>query len=175
MAAPAPRPSEPFPASALPHPLVLGAVVLLILNDHVFKTRWPSWWTGKLSDVAGLAMFPLVLQALWELARARAGRTFRPSLAVLVTCVLLTGLCFSATKVSVDAARLWQWALGGLQWPARVAWALVTSSRVPSVAPVAHTVDVTDLFTLPALLVALRVGWRRCEAPAPLEARPRPI
>ena len=79
MPAAAPRPRESFPGSALLHPLVLGAVALLLLNDHVFKARWPSWWTGKLSDVAGLVMFPLVLQALWEQARAWGGRGFRPS------------------------------------------------------------------------------------------------
>src|SRR5690242_17575868 len=49
-------PSRPFPGSAMLHPLVLGAVAVLILNDHLLKARWPSWWTGKLSDVAGLAM-----------------------------------------------------------------------------------------------------------------------
>ncbi|NMO18897.1 hypothetical protein HPC49_16590 [Pyxidicoccus fallax] len=143
------------------HPVVLGAVVLLLLNDHVFKARWPSWWTGKLSDVAGLAMFPVLLQALWEKARARTGREFHPSRAVLVACVVLTGLCFSAIKVSADAGRAWQWALGTLQWPARAVWALLTGHPTPRVALVAHTVDATDLFTLPALLVALAVGWRR--------------
>jgi len=164
-----PRPPESFPGSALLHPLVLGAVALLILNDHVFKARWPSWWTGKLSDVAGLAMFPLLLQALWEQARAWGGRGFRPSRAVLVTCVLLTGLCFSATKVSVLAGDGWRWALGFLQWPPRMAGALLQGRDLPSPVPVDHVVDVTDLLTLPGLLVALAVGWRRaavtCHAP----------
>ncbi|WP_223758034.1 hypothetical protein [Myxococcus sp. RHSTA-1-4] len=172
MSSAAPHRSEPFAGSALLHPLVLGAVVLLLLNDHVFKARWPSWWTGKLSDVAGLVMFPVLLQALWEKACVRAGRGFHPSRAVLVTCVLLTGLCFSAINVSEAAGQAWQWALGALQWPARAAWALVTESRTPRVAPVAHTVDAEDLLTLPALLVALAVGWRR--AAAPREAGPVP-
>ena len=161
MSAPAPRAPGAFAGSALLHPVVLGAVALLLLNDHVLKARWPSWWTGKLSDVAGLAFFPLLLQALWEVVGSRTGRGFHPSRRVLVACVVLTGLCFSATKVSADAARVWQWALGGLQWPARLVWALLTSGRVPRIVPVEHTVDVTDLLTLPALLVPLYVGWRR--------------
>ncbi len=167
----APRLPQQFPGSALLHPLALGAVALLILNDHVFKTRWPSWWTGKLSDLAGMVMFPLLLQALWEQAGVWAGRGFRPSRAVLVTCVLLTGLVFSATKLSVLAGDGWRWSLGLLQWPVRGAWALLQGRHIPGVAPVAHVVDATDLLTLPGLLVALAVGWRRTEGPRSSLAR----
>lgn len=40
----------------LGHPLFIACVVLLALNDHLFKERFPGWWTGKLSDVAGVAI-----------------------------------------------------------------------------------------------------------------------
>jgi hypothetical protein len=40
----------------LGHPAFGAAVVVLALNDHVLKSRYPAWWTGKLSDVAGLAV-----------------------------------------------------------------------------------------------------------------------
>jgi hypothetical protein len=106
-------------------------------------------------------MFPLLLQGLCEQVCARGGRGFRPSRAVLVTCVLLTAVCFSAIKVSDVAAEGWRWGLGFLQWPARGLWALLADTRVPPVTRVVHTVDATDLFTLPALLVSLAVGWRR--------------
>jgi hypothetical protein len=51
----------PAPALAgrwrwLGHPAFGAAVVVLALNDHVLKSRYPGWWTGKLSDVAGLAV-----------------------------------------------------------------------------------------------------------------------
>ena len=164
-----PRDRQPFPGSGLLHPVMLGAVVLLILNDHVFKARWPSWWTGKLSDVAGLAMFPVLLQALWEQAFSRRASAFRPSRAVLVGAVLLTGLCFGATKISVEAGNMWSWALGGLQWPFHVLRAWLGGTRIPGVLPTRHTVDVTDLFTLPALLVALGLGWRRAAHRVPAQ------
>ncbi|WNG39655.1 hypothetical protein F0U61_42760 [Archangium violaceum] len=54
-------------------------MVLLGVNDHVFKLHCPSWWTGKLSDVAGLAFFPLLPQALWEAVTGRRERPFLPS------------------------------------------------------------------------------------------------
>ncbi|MCC6617494.1 MAG: hypothetical protein IT341_00485 [Chloroflexi bacterium] len=45
------------PADGLLHPVVLGAIGLLLLNDHVLKTTTPGFVTGKLSDFAGLAFF----------------------------------------------------------------------------------------------------------------------
>ncbi|MFY1825722.1 hypothetical protein ACN47A_07405 [Myxococcus fulvus] len=156
------------PGDTLLHPLVFCAVLVLVLNDHVFKVRWPSWWTGKLSDVAGLAMFPLLLQGLWEQARGRSARDdFRPSLVVLTTCVVLTGLVFTAIKVLEPAAEAWRWGLGGLQWPVRAAWAALSERAVPGVAPVAHTMDVTDLLALPALGVSYWLGRERCARHAP--------
>ncbi|NOK18858.1 hypothetical protein HMI50_17765 [Corallococcus carmarthensis] len=153
--------TRPFAASGLLHPVVLGAVVLLVLNDHVFKARWPSWWTGKLSDVAGLAMFPVLLQALWEQAFRRNARDFRPSFELLLGAVVLTGLCFAATKISPDAGNAWRWALGGLQWPFHALRAWLAGTRIPWVRPTQHTVDITDLLTLPSLFIPLWLGWRR--------------
>ncbi len=43
-------------AGWLARPWFLVAVALLALNDHVFKTAWPGWVTGKLSDVSGLVV-----------------------------------------------------------------------------------------------------------------------
>lgn len=37
----------------------LGAVALLLLNDFVLKAALHNWFTGKLSDFAGLFFFPL--------------------------------------------------------------------------------------------------------------------
>ena len=45
-------------------PLAVIAVLSLFLNDHVFKYAWPGVVTGKLSDVAGMIFFPLLLQTL---------------------------------------------------------------------------------------------------------------
>ena len=41
----------------LTSPAFLLAVALLVLNDWVLKARYGNWWTGKLSDVAGLFAF----------------------------------------------------------------------------------------------------------------------
>lgn len=46
----------------LKNPLFLSALVLLILNDHLFKPIFHNAVTGKLSDFAGLFIFP----AFWS-------------------------------------------------------------------------------------------------------------
>src|SRR5690242_20127817 len=73
--------ASPSPASswagALLHPLPLAAVAVLAINDHLLKGAGvlPGWLTGKLSDIAGLFFFPLLLTALargaWKLAAKR--------------------------------------------------------------------------------------------------------
>lgn len=62
------------PGARLGHPLFLTAVVTLALNDHVLKaSHLAPVVSGKLSDVAGLLVAPLVLA--WVL-RARTRRSF---------------------------------------------------------------------------------------------------
>jgi hypothetical protein len=55
----------PLPIGEALHPLVLAAAALLVLNDWWLKpSAAPGWLTGKLSDLAGLVLAPLVLSAL---------------------------------------------------------------------------------------------------------------
>lgn len=56
---------------------------LLLLNDHVLKATYGNWLTGKLSDVAGLLIFPLFLQfvfgyrkAIWSILITAVGFLF---------------------------------------------------------------------------------------------------
>lgn len=51
-------------AAILTSPVFTGAVVALLVNDHVLKTSHPGWLTGKLSDVAGLVVVALLLRVI---------------------------------------------------------------------------------------------------------------
>jgi hypothetical protein len=115
---------------ALAHPLAVASLVLLALNDHVLKQAWPGFVTGKLSDVAGLVVAPLVLAV--PLAALGVRRCD-------VTAVLLTGAGFVAVKTTEAGA-----ALASDTWTAVAGTSYIRS-------------DPTDLLALPALLVALRV------------------
>lgn len=132
----------------LTHPVSVVALVVLLLNDHVLKRAYGTWWTGKLSDVAGLALAPALLAVL--VAGARAGvrrwahgpaaswhegrRAPRVPLAVVTTVV--AGVGFTVAKATAAGAAV-----------ASAAWTVVAG---PSVV----LRDPTDLLTLPALGVA---------------------
>ncbi len=107
------------------HPVFLTGLFLLLLNDHYLKDAYGNWWTGKLSDVAGVLFLPL----LWKAVFGGSNRT-----AILVTigffswwklpvsqsvidgANVLTGLSFSRV---VDATDLLAFAVLPLSW-----WAL---------------------------------------------------
>jgi hypothetical protein len=63
----------------LAHPVTLLALLVLVLNDHVWKARHPGLVTGKLSDVAGVVLTPAVLGVGIGLVRIAFGRRARRS------------------------------------------------------------------------------------------------
>lgn len=42
-------------------PWFLACLAVLVVNDHVLKERFPGWWTGKLSDIGGVAVVGVLL------------------------------------------------------------------------------------------------------------------
>ncbi len=132
------------------HPVPVIAVIILLLNDHWWKGAFGGPLTGIVSDVAGLAFFPLTLQAGWEVALSVLGRPWGPSRRTLVVAVGLTAIVFSAIQLSPVAGDAYRAAVGGLQAPFRGGYR-----------PVSLTADPFDLFALPALAVAAWAGWRR--------------
>ncbi len=119
-------------------------MILLALNDHGWKDAFPGLVTGKVSDFAGLAFFPLLLQGLVETVTRRADRR------VLLACGIATGLVFAAVKTTTLGGLAYQWGLGLLQAPWNGSWR-----------PVSLVQDATDLIALPAIGLGLVVGWRR--------------
>jgi hypothetical protein len=139
------RPGLPFDEALAPVPVL--ALIVLVLNDRVLKVHAPSALTGKLSDVAGLAVAPLVLTAAIDCALHLAARLGAPLDWTLRRWKLLaaigaTGGVFIAVKLWAPAARALADALAGVFGQA----AIVT--------------DPTDLLTLPALAVAWWHGRR---------------
>lgn len=150
----------PTAGDAMLHPFAAASLALLALNDHVFKERFGNVVTGKLSDVAGMIFFPLLLVSLHELVLRARGRFVAPSRRAVVVSVVATGAVFAAVKLSHDAALVWRLALAALQWPVRA----LLAGRAVELSPVAHVVDPTDLLALPFLAVPLFVGARRARA-----------
>jgi hypothetical protein len=140
------------------HPLALGAIAVLLVNDHVLKAAWPGLVTGKLSDFAGLIFFPLFLQASAEIASAALGRWQGPDRRILRVSVVATASVFIAIKTLPAANALVAMLLGEAQW-----WmARLTVGGAPAAAPVSIVLDPSDLVALPMLIVAYEIGIRRC-------------
>jgi|GEM_PF-534315 len=146
----------------LAHPVSLVAIGVMVLNDHVLKQAYGTWWTGKLSDVAGLIFFPaLVAVVVAGVARVlRRPEVRGPD----VAAVVITGLGFVWVKAT--------WA------GAATASAVLTAITGPLFgSPSLMRADVTDLLALPALGLAAWVAGRvetRGEPRAAEVTRPSP-
>jgi hypothetical protein len=133
---------------AVLQPLALTALALLILNDHVFKPAYGGWWTGKLSDVAGLAVFPLLVSAGGQLIGLWPG-----GMRTVTSIAVATGIAFVAVKLCTPAGDSYRVGLATLQWPARALAALAHGDALPRIGRVQLVADASDLLALPALLV----------------------
>lgn len=138
------------PGDLLLHPAALVALVVLVVNDHFLKGSGVGVVTGKLSDVAGLVFFPLLLVALVEGGRKVLGvKSWPLSGRAFVVCVVATAVAYTAVKVSPSVADWYSHTLGVLAWLPRG-----TTRRVYVRA------DATDLLALPALAIAWGVRRR---------------
>ncbi len=146
------------------HPLAIGALVILIVNDHILKTAIPGAVTGKLSDIAGLAVFPLLLATIIEVVRPRSDRQ-----ALVLASIAITVVAFTAVKTTDVSASLFGWSLGLGQWVLTLG-----SLRGAELAPAAVIADPTDLLAIPAVLVAAWIALPRRRAPAQTRVRTRP-
>jgi hypothetical protein len=138
--------------AALSHPLSVAGVVTLLLNDHLLRRAWPSWWSGKIGDVAWLLFAPFVLAAglAWLLPRGIQHR----ETAVGGLALWLTGLGFAAAKTL----------------PLVHATTVALLARIYNT-PVALLADPSDLLATPALLAGW-VIWKRDTGP-PAAVPPR--
>ena len=149
------------PGGALLHPVSLAAIAVLVVNDHILKASHPGWWTGKLSDVAGLVFFPLLAHAAWEYVVAWSGRSRDGSRRVLIGCIVVTALGFCAIQLWGPAADAYRAGLAGLQWPYHALIALITGDAIPPIGRVHLTQDPTDILATPAVGIAAWLGWNR--------------
>ncbi len=82
----------------LRHPVILGAVLLTALNDHLLKSLFHNFITGKLSDFTGLFFFPVFLYALLDLKKNPKSSHEKINIKRLAWCVLYTDILFILIK-----------------------------------------------------------------------------
>ncbi|MCB1041181.1 MAG: hypothetical protein KDA94_16850 [Acidimicrobiales bacterium] len=158
MAAEPPKSNESWPGDFLLHPVCLAAIVVLVVNDWAIKARWPGAVAGKLSDVAGMVFFPLLLVALAELALLMIGRKRMASPTWFVISAAAVGAVFAATKTIEPVRTADEWILGQLRWLPLAAIRAAQQQPIgdptyPDVVP-----DATDVLCVPFVLVAIWIG-----------------
>lgn len=126
------------------HPLVLASLVVLVLNDHVLKARWPGPVTGIASDVAGLILLPAAIVLLADAVR----RTPLSDRAVAGIGAAVA-LGFASVELVPFADAAYEVGLGIAGWPVRARFG---GSGLRVVA----TPDRWDLLALP---FAATAGW----------------
>jgi len=119
--------------SPLGDPRFIGALAVLVVNDAILKDRFGNWLTGKLSDVAGLVVLPVLVATVLILVGASRRSAWRLAATVV-------GAWFAAMKVWRPAAEATEWLFSVL-----------------TQAPSQIVVDPTDLVGLVGLAVAARV------------------
>lgn len=147
---------------ALEAPWLIGALFLWALNDHVFKPMFSNAITGKLSDVACLVVVPVLFAGVAEqLARQwfEEKAVTRLERKVLIVSALFAASVMALINIAPWAAHVYRFGLGLAQWPFRAAFALLNGEGSTAFALVSLTMDATDLWTIPAVLVpTLLVG-----------------
>ena len=124
-------------ASWLAHPVSIAALVVMVVNDHLLKQAYGSWWTGKLSDAAGLVFFPALVGLVVAFVAPRLG--WRATVAVALGA---TATGFAWVKVTQGGAAAASDALSALAGPSLL------------------RADATDLLALPFLALAAWAATR---------------
>ena len=149
--------SQPVRAEAagetLRHPVIVAMLVLWFINDHFLKEAFANELTGKLSDVAGLAVFPLVPLVAYEVLCALRLKAPRHRNGVLLGAMIATGLVMVGINIWDSWADAYRIGLAALQWPWIAFVDVLSGGQVRDLQPVFLTMDPTDAFTLPALLI----------------------
>lgn len=124
-------PAELWPARALLTPTWVGALALLVANDHWLKGSGllPGVLTGKLSDFAGMLVAPTLLATLLGV-RSRGA---------LLACHVAVAAVFTGIQLSTGFAAQWSALMGAFGHP----WTI--------------TCDPTDLLALPFLLLSWKL------------------
>lgn len=126
----------------LTNPIVVVAAFVLGFNAVFAQRLWPSWWTGKLGDVAWLIVAPLIVTLVVGLIAPKRWDATRLGAVVIA----MTGLAFALVKALPPLNAL-----------------AVDTIRLLGIEP-KLALDPTDLLALPTLFLTERI-WLRQRAP----------
>ncbi|MCJ7694258.1 MAG: hypothetical protein MUO40_02430 [Anaerolineaceae bacterium] len=124
--------------SSLTHPIALLAMGLILANTFIFQRYFPSWLSGKFSDLGWMICLPLCICLIIALVLPEKKAKYSMEIAII-----LTGLLFFSVKVLPEANQLARQSFQNLFH-----------------IPLKLTLDPTDLIVLPALLIPVWIWCR---------------
>ncbi len=138
------------------HPGCLLALALWWLNDDVLKWRFHNWITGKLSDICCMVVFPVLLLSLIQWGHALRGVEWRPGRGHVVLTLVGVGALFASVNLSFAVGHVYQVVFAHVLYPF-----LIVLEHAAAPPTIRHTVDPTDLLTLPMLFLTYQLIPRR--------------
>jgi hypothetical protein len=141
------------PVDLLSHPVVVGSLLVLVVNDHVGKPRYPGPVTGIASDLAVLVLVPALVLAVVATLSPRS-LTWRTA-AVVAGAVALG---YASMELLTAADHAYEVGLGTVGAPVRRLLGQPGAHRVVA------TPDRADLLALPAAAVVPWL-WHRAARP----------
>jgi hypothetical protein len=133
-------------------PVALVSLGVLLINDWFLKRMLHDPLTGKISDIAGLILVPIVLVSVVEIVVARRGRRWGLRAGTVNAVVGVVAVSFVAVKLWGPAERVFLAASSAVAWPAYEFRSLLHGGLMGL--PAVHVVrDPTDLLVLPVLVV----------------------
>ena len=124
-------------------PVAFAALAVLVVNDHFLKATFGNALTGKLSDLAGLVLFPLVLLIGLECVLSGLGHSVEGKKTLIGICLVMTAAGFSSIQLFEQASSAYESTLTILG-PGRAR----------------NTMDPSDLLALPILYLPWLIATR---------------
>ncbi len=126
---------------SLTHPLSILSILLLLLNDHWLRHTYPSWLTGKLGDFTWLLFAPFITAMLFALIIPKTVKNHTTVVGLI--SIGFIGIWFATAKT-----------IPAVHWLTTETLYAIVGYRG------SLRMDVTDLWTLPALLFSWHI-WRQ--------------
>tara|TARA_B100000405_G_C16395705_1_gene304755 strand:- start:57 stop:539 length:483 start_codon:yes stop_codon:yes gene_type:complete len=126
------------------HPVYLGAIGVLVLNNFWLKqSGYAPWLAGKLSDVALMVFMPAVLCVWWVLGKvcwdllmkairdSRAQENYFPPRMVVAASLLVSGLVMTLLQISSHVSSFYYQVLNPIN-QALWGWGIMPPTQDPS-------------------------------------------
>ncbi len=131
------------PGALLVRPAPLVALTLVVVNDHLLKAVWPGLVTGKLSDLAGAFLLPVLILAVGEMLASRRRQRLASTRTTTAVCL--------AECAGLGLVKIWPAASRGYG-------TIVGLARYPLLHRVSRVQVATDPTDLVAL-VSVALAW----------------